>query len=119
MNNAERDEEPLTAGPGPENGRGSISSFLFIALMIFMLNNSHSGGEEFLARHQYQDALLSLKQQLSNYTAWLNGTDSNFTMVCRRCCGVDYALTLMFNQARERIRYDIVGIALHGSGRKP
>lgn len=49
--------------------------------MLFMLT-SHNG-DEFLARHQYQDALQSLSYQLSNYTAWLNGTSSNFTLVSR------------------------------------
>ena len=44
-----------------------------------MLTNHN--GDEFLARHQYQDALMSLRHQLSNYTAWLNGTESNFTLV--------------------------------------
>jgi len=28
------------------------------------------------------DALESMKFQRANYTAWLNGTESNFTMVC-------------------------------------
>lgn len=28
------------------------------------------------------EALESLKYQQANYTAWLNGTESNFTMVC-------------------------------------
>ena len=51
-----------------------------LILFILFLQTSHNG-DEFLARHQYQDALQSLSLQLGNYTAWLNGTASNFTMV--------------------------------------
>ena len=63
--------------------RGSVSSFLLISLILFLLT-SHNG-EEFLARHHYQDAMNSLENQLSNYTAWMNGTVSNFSLVCRKC----------------------------------
>ncbi|KAG6332659.1 hypothetical protein ID866_6427 [Astraeus odoratus] len=49
--------------------------------MLFMLTN-HSG-DEFLARSHYQDALRSLTHQLSNFTAWRNGSDSNFAMPSR------------------------------------
>ncbi|KAG6374644.1 hypothetical protein JVT61DRAFT_4009 [Boletus reticuloceps] len=58
--------------------RSSIPSFLFIIFMLFMLTN-HSG-DEYLARSQYQDQLQVMNDQLSNYTAWLNGESSNFTM---------------------------------------
>ncbi|KAF7969695.1 hypothetical protein HWV62_26216 [Athelia sp. TMB] len=44
-----------------------------------MLTN-HSG-DEFLARNQYQNALQSLQWQIGNYTAWMNGTESNFTLL--------------------------------------
>jgi multimeric flavodoxin WrbA len=47
--------------------------------MLYILTN-HSG-DEFLARNHYQDTLQSLNYQLSNFTAWLNGTETNFTMV--------------------------------------
>lgn len=50
--------------------------------MLFILTN-HTG-DEFLARNHYQDALQSLNYQLSNFTAWLNGTESNFTMPDRK-----------------------------------
>ncbi|KAJ8473594.1 hypothetical protein ONZ45_g16234 [Pleurotus djamor] len=69
------DTNNLTGRP---RQRSSVPSFLFISFLLFMLTN-HSG-DEFLARHQYQDALSSLSYQLSNFTAWRNGTDSNFTM---------------------------------------
>ncbi|KJA28091.1 hypothetical protein HYPSUDRAFT_34432 [Hypholoma sublateritium FD-334 SS-4] len=76
-----RDEE---AGP-PTNppdqrplNRSSLPSFLFISFMLFMLT-SHNG-DEFLARHQYQDALQELTYQHANFTAWMNGTESNFTL---------------------------------------
>lgn len=75
-----RDEE---AGIPPEmraqRQRGSIPSFLILSFVLFMLTNHN--GDEFLARHQYQDALQSLNYQLSNYTAWMNGTESNLTVV--------------------------------------
>lgn len=59
--------------------RSSIPTFLFITFLLFMLTN-HSG-DEFLARNQYQNALESLNYQLSNFTAWMNGTSSNFSLV--------------------------------------
>ncbi|EGO20800.1 hypothetical protein SERLADRAFT_442156 [Serpula lacrymans var. lacrymans S7.9] len=61
-----------------QNQRSSVPSFLFIIFMLFMLTN-HSG-DEFLARNHYQDALQSLNYQMSNFTAWMNGTESNFTL---------------------------------------
>lgn len=74
-------EDELEAGtPNPSaQQRSSIPSFLFIIFMLWLLT-SHNG-EEFLARHQYQEVLTSLKYQKSNFTAWANGTESNFTMV--------------------------------------
>ncbi|KAF9461528.1 hypothetical protein BDZ94DRAFT_1196082 [Collybia nuda] len=77
MNDPTRDDDGLPGGRG-QRQRSSIPSFLFISLMLFMLT-SHNG-DEFLARHQYQDALRSLSYQLSNYTAWMNGTSTNFTI---------------------------------------
>ncbi|TFK18973.1 hypothetical protein FA15DRAFT_674849 [Coprinopsis marcescibilis] len=65
----------------PARPRSSVPSFLFLSFLLFMLN-SHNG-DEFLARHQHQDALRALTWQLSNYTAWLNGTESNFTILDR------------------------------------
>ena len=75
-----RDEEAgLPGNQRAQRTRSSVPSFLFISFMLFMLT-SHNG-DEFLARHQYQDALQSLTYQLSNYTSWMNGTASNFTLV--------------------------------------
>ncbi|KAF9219800.1 hypothetical protein BS17DRAFT_788799 [Gyrodon lividus] len=62
--------------------RSSIPSTLFIIFMLFMFTN-HSG-DEFLARNHYQDALQSMNYQLSNFTAWMNGETSNFTMPDRQ-----------------------------------
>jgi len=73
---AARDEE---AQNGRQPPRSSLPTFLFISFMLFMLT-SHNG-DEFLARHRYQDALQALTYQLSNYTAWMNHTESNFTLV--------------------------------------
>ncbi|KAF9453591.1 hypothetical protein P691DRAFT_658228 [Macrolepiota fuliginosa MF-IS2] len=73
-----RDEETGTVPNDRNRPRSSVSSFLLISFILFLLT-SHNG-DEFLARHHYQDAVTSLENQLSNYTAWLNGTTSNFTM---------------------------------------
>jgi hypothetical protein len=74
-------------GQGPEaeseaatrRQRSSIPSLIFVGFILFMLT-SHNG-DELLARHQYQAALQSLSYELANYTAWQNGTNSNFTLV--------------------------------------
>jgi len=82
MNTNARDEEAaLPANARPQRTRNSVPTVLFIIFMLFMLT-SHNG-DEFLARHQYQDALQTLTYQLSNYTSWMNGTTSNFTLVSR------------------------------------
>ncbi|KAI6126043.1 hypothetical protein EDD16DRAFT_1554771 [Pisolithus croceorrhizus] len=58
--------------------RSSIPSFVIIIFMLFLLTN-HSG-DEFLARNHHHDALRSLTYQLSNFTNWMNGSDTNFSM---------------------------------------
>ncbi|KAI6149308.1 hypothetical protein BKA82DRAFT_4127849 [Pisolithus tinctorius] len=58
--------------------RSSIPSFVLIIFMLFLLTN-HSG-DEFLARNHHYDALHSLTYQLSNFTNWMNGSDTNFSM---------------------------------------
>lgn len=73
--NNENDGQPVRIQPQ----RSSVPSFLFLIFMLYILTN-HSG-DEFLARSYHQDALQSLNYQLSNFTAWLNGTETNFTMV--------------------------------------
>lgn len=78
MDGQARDEEAATTNNRQNRPMSTIPSFLFISFLLFMLTN-HSG-DEFLARHQYQDALQALQWQLSNYTAWMNGTTSNFTL---------------------------------------
>ena len=77
--NARDEEAGLPGSVRAQRPRSSVPSFLFISFMLFMLT-SHNG-DEFLARHQYQDAVLSLTYQLSNYTSWLNGNASNFSVV--------------------------------------
>jgi len=37
--------------------------------------------EDVVVRAQYEDAIRALGYQLSNYSAWLNGTTTNFTLV--------------------------------------
>ena len=77
--------------PDPESGstatadelqrrqRGSLPSFLFITFLFFMLTNRNE--EDVVVRIQYEDAVRALGYQLSNYSAWLNGTTTNFTLV--------------------------------------
>ncbi|KAJ6581462.1 hypothetical protein B0H19DRAFT_1217673 [Mycena capillaripes] len=80
--NPPQNESNAEAGINPpvQRVRNPIPHFLFISFVLFLLTNHN--GDEFLARHQYQDALQSLTYQLSNYTAWMNGTESesNFTV---------------------------------------
>lgn len=64
----------------PRQQRSSLPSFLFITFVLFMLTSGR-GDELSLTRDQYLNGLQSLNYQLSNYTAWLNGTASNFTLV--------------------------------------
>ncbi|TFK71357.1 hypothetical protein BDN72DRAFT_817637 [Pluteus cervinus] len=79
MDNQTRDEEAgLAANNNRQRPRASLPSLLFLTVLIFMLT-SHSG-DEFLARHQHQEALRALTWQLSNYTAWMNGTESDFSL---------------------------------------
>lgn len=59
--------------------RGSLPSFLFITFLFFMLTNRNE--EDVVVRAQYEDTIRALGYQLSNYSAWLNGTATNFTLV--------------------------------------
>lgn len=77
--NARDEEAGLPGNSRVPRPRSSIPSFLFIIFMLFLLT-SHNG-DEFLARRQYQDAVQSMTYQLANYTSWLNGTASNFSVV--------------------------------------
>ena len=79
MNNPSSDAEAGQGQTRQQRPRSSFSSLLFLCLMLFLLTSHNS--DEFLARHHYQDALQVLSHQLSNYTAWLNGTSTNFTVV--------------------------------------
>ncbi|KAI6024101.1 hypothetical protein BKA83DRAFT_4267758 [Pisolithus microcarpus] len=58
--------------------RSSIPSFVIIIFMLFLLTN-HSG-DEYLARNHHHDVLRSLTYRLSNFTNWMNGSDTNFSM---------------------------------------
>ncbi|KAF7370635.1 RING-type domain-containing protein [Mycena sanguinolenta] len=70
-------------GTTQQRARNPLPQFLFISFMLFLLTNHN--GDEFLARHRYQDALRTLGYQLGNYTAWMKGNTtqlegSNFTV---------------------------------------
>ncbi|KAJ4479660.1 hypothetical protein C8J55DRAFT_74855 [Lentinula edodes] len=77
MDNPTREEESGLFGRTPQQ-RGPLPSILFVMLML-LLFTSHNG-EEFLARHQYQEALRKLTYQKSNFTAWMNGDTTNFSL---------------------------------------
>lgn len=81
-NDQERDPEAGSAATAEElqrRQRGSLPSFLFITFLFFMLTNRNE--EDIVVRTQYEDAVRALGYQLSNYSAWLNGTATNFTLV--------------------------------------
>ena len=78
-NNDQPETPPAATATQPERARFSVPPFLLISFMLFLLTNHN--GDEFLARHQYRDALETLSYQLSNYTLWLSGAESNFTVV--------------------------------------
>ena len=81
-NDQERDPEPGSAATPDElqrRQRGSLPSFLFITFLFFMLTNRNE--EDIVVRTQYEDTVRALGYQLSNYSAWLNGTATNFTLV--------------------------------------
>jgi len=80
-NDRERDPESgtVTADELQRRQRGSLPSFLFITFLFFMLTNRNE--EDGVARSQYEDTIRAFSYQLSNYSAWLNGTASNFTLV--------------------------------------
>ncbi|KAH9928798.1 hypothetical protein B0H21DRAFT_814236 [Amylocystis lapponica] len=72
-------ENGLTPGDvPPHRARSSLPSFLFISFVLFMLTNNR--GDEMYVRNQYLQVLDSLNHQMSNYSAWLNGTSLNFTL---------------------------------------
>ncbi|KAF8826124.1 hypothetical protein HHX47_DHR6000661 [Lentinula edodes] len=77
MDNPTREEESGLFGRTPQQ-RGPLPSILFVMLML-LLFTSHNG-EEFLARHQYQEALRKLTYQKSNFTAWMDGDTANFSL---------------------------------------
>ncbi|KAF8674018.1 Ring finger [Rhizoctonia solani] len=59
----------------PNQARSSITSILLISIVLFLLS-----GDDPSVQAQQEDTLRSLEYQQSNYTAWLNGTASNFTL---------------------------------------
>ena len=81
-NDRERDTEsgsPLTTDELQRRQRGSLPSFLFITFLFFMLTNRNE--EDAIVRSRYQDATRALGYQLSNYSAWLDGSATNFVLV--------------------------------------
>ncbi|KAF9644702.1 hypothetical protein BDM02DRAFT_3190363 [Thelephora ganbajun] len=80
-NDREGDSESGSAATTDElqrRQRGSLPSFLFVSFLLFMFTNRNE--EDVVVRTQYEDAIHALGYQLSNYSAWLNGTTTNFTL---------------------------------------
>ncbi|KAI0644285.1 hypothetical protein C8Q79DRAFT_913528 [Trametes meyenii] len=63
----------------PRQQRSSLPSFLFITFVLFMLTSGR-GDDVTVVRDQYLNGLNSLNRQLANYSAWLNGTASNYSL---------------------------------------
>ncbi|QRV90192.1 DSC E3 ubiquitin ligase complex subunit 1 [Ceratobasidium sp. AG-Ba] len=59
----------------PNQARSSVTSLLLISIVLFLLS-----GDDPSLQAQKEDTLRSLEYQQGNYTAWLNGTASNFTL---------------------------------------
>ncbi|CUA71903.1 DSC E3 ubiquitin ligase complex subunit 1 [Rhizoctonia solani] len=64
-----------TTSLNPNQARSSLTSLLLISIVLFLLS-----GDDPAVQVQQEDALRTLEYQQSNYTAWLNGTASNFTL---------------------------------------
>ncbi|KAM5544439.1 hypothetical protein V8D89_002099 [Ganoderma adspersum] len=77
-NEATRDLENGTDTPVRQQ-RSSVPSLLFLSFVLFMLMNGK--GDDFAStRDLYVNGLQSLNWQLGNFSAWLNGTETNFTL---------------------------------------
>lgn len=81
VNDQEQDSEPGLAATADEpqgRWRGLFPTLLFIASLLFMLTDRN---EDVAVRTQHEEAVLALGYQLSNYSAWINGSATNFTLV--------------------------------------
>ncbi|KAF8586058.1 hypothetical protein K439DRAFT_1409339 [Ramaria rubella] len=72
--------EERNGAVGPQPQRSSISSLLFLTFMLFLMTGGGSEDASIASKTHYKESLVSLKHQQANYTAWLNGSDSNFAM---------------------------------------
>ena len=82
QNNEENLATNDAATPGPaeqQRPRTSISSFFVMTFVLFMLTSNN--GEDILVKNLYVESLKSLQYQQSNFSAWRNTSESNFTMV--------------------------------------
>ncbi|KAI1782212.1 hypothetical protein LXA43DRAFT_932813 [Ganoderma leucocontextum] len=78
VNEPTRDLENGTDTPARQQ-RSSVPSLLFLSFVLFMLMNG-KGDDLSTTRDLYVNGLQSLNWQLGNFSASLNGTDSNFTL---------------------------------------
>jgi transmembrane E3 ubiquitin-protein ligase len=66
--------------PPPPPRPSSVPSFLFISFVLWMIMNNQ--GDEVPTKTSWQDTLAAVHANIQSYSAWLNGTASNFSMVC-------------------------------------
>lgn len=67
-------EAPLPQRPS------SVPSFLFVSFVLWMIMNNQA--DDMTARVTWEENLANIHYNIQNYSAWLNGTESNFSMVC-------------------------------------
>lgn len=60
-----------------ESRTGLLPLFLLVGFLLFVFTNRDGD----VARNQYEDIIRDFDHQLSNYSAWLNGTATDFTLV--------------------------------------
>ncbi|KAG8908336.1 hypothetical protein FRB99_007262 [Tulasnella sp. 403] len=68
----------MDAAPPVQQGRSSFSSILMMCLILYLLTRSDIDP---LAQSRLYDVLTAAQHLQGNYSAWLNGTQSNYTEV--------------------------------------
>lgn len=75
------DNERSTTPDGlpPQRQPSTVPSFLFISFVLWMI--MHNQADDLTIKNHWMDALSAMHRNIENYSAWLNGTASNFTLV--------------------------------------
>ncbi|KAF8340498.1 uncharacterized protein EI90DRAFT_3035785 [Cantharellus anzutake] len=61
-------------------GSSQRNSFTYILLITWIVFMTSGFGEDVTTRRDLEDILDRMEDRISNYSAWLNGTSSNFTL---------------------------------------